>query len=157
MKRLIVCTLLGILITGGAAAQSLRGKTMYVAVKSAALKSSTGFFASTRGTLQMGDVVAVLQEKGKWVEVRSTARSSLSGWMASASLTAKRIVASGNSTSASAGELALAGKGFNQEVENAYKQNGALDYGPIDVMEAQSVPTEELYNFIVEGRLAGGE
>jgi hypothetical protein len=130
---------------------------MYVAVKSAALKSSTGFFASTRGTLQMGDVVAVLQEKGKWVEVRSTARSSLSGWMASASLTAKRIVASGNSTSASAGELALAGKGFNQEVENAYKQNGALDYGPIDVMEAQSVPTEELYNFIVEGRLAGGE
>jgi hypothetical protein len=127
---------------------------MYVAVKSAALKSSTWFFAGTRGTLQMGDTVTVLQENGKWAEVRSAA-GSLTGWIASASLTAKRVVASG-SASASAGELALAGKGFNQEVENAYKQNGALDYAPIDALEAQNVSVEDLYNFIVEGRLTGG-
>jgi uncharacterized protein YgiM (DUF1202 family) len=155
MKRWIILAILGIMAVSGAAGQSLRGKTMYVAVRSAALKSSTGFFASTRGTLQLGDTVTVLQDNGKWVEVRSTARS-LTGWMASASLTSKRVVASGG-TSASAGEVALAGKGFNQEVENSYKQNGALDYGPIDAMETQDVAADELYNFIVEGHLAGGE
>jgi uncharacterized protein YgiM (DUF1202 family) len=156
MKKWIILAMLGIMAVSGAAGQSLRGKTMYVAVRSAALKSSTGFFASTRGTLQMGDTVTVLQDNGKWVEVRSTSRS-LTGWMASASLTSKRVVASGGGTSASAGEVALAGKGLNQEVEDAYKQNGAVDYGPIDAMEAQNVAVDELYNFIVEGHLAGGE
>jgi uncharacterized SAM-binding protein YcdF (DUF218 family) len=156
MKRWLLFALLTMAVIGGAAAQSLRGKTMYVQVKSVAVKASTGFFAGTRGTLQLGDTVTVLQENGKWVEVRSTARSSLSGWMASSSLTTKRIVAS-SGTSASAGEIALAGKGFNQEVENAYKQNGALDYKDIDAMEAQTVPDNVLLNFITEGHLAGGE
>jgi SH3-like domain-containing protein len=150
MKRWLCFALLLMTIIGGAAAQSLRGKTMYVAIKSAALKSSTGFFASTRATLKLGDSVTVLQENGKWVEVRA---QSASGWIASSSLTSKRVIVSGG-TSASAGEIALAGKGFNQEVENAYKQSGTLNYDAIDAMEAQTTSVDTLKSFLEEGRLA---
>jgi SH3-like domain-containing protein len=153
MKKWIILGMLGIMALSGAAAQSLRGKTLYVAIKSAALKSSTGFFAGTRATLKLGDSVTVLQEKGKWVEVRAQAGS---GWIASSSLTSKRIIASG-ATSASAGEIALAGKGFNQEVENAYKQSGTLNYAAIDAIEAQTTPADVLQRFLEEGRLAMGD
>ena len=152
MKRYLLLLLL-VLTAAGLFAQSLKGKTVYVAVKSVALKSSTGFFASTRGTLDMGASATVLNENGKWVEIRS---SSVSGWVASSSVTTKKINPSGG-TSASASELALAGKGFSQEVENAYKQSGDLDYRPIDAMEAQTVDLAVLKRFLEEGHLAMGE
>jgi uncharacterized protein YraI len=153
MKRSAFFILLTLTVIGGISAQSLRGKTVYVAVKSVAVKSSTGFFAGTRGTLQMGASATVLQENGKWVEIRS---SSLTGWVASSSITTKRVTGSIVST-ASQREVAMAGKGFNQEVENAYKQNGELDYAAIDAIEAQTVSVDELKRFLEEGHLALGE
>jgi hypothetical protein len=156
MKKLLGIFFLVLLIAGTAAAQVSRGGTLYPATKSVDLKSSTGFFASSKGTLVYGDQVTVLQVSGKWVEVRSVSNSSLSGWTASSNFSAKRIVA-GTSSSASAKEIALAGKGFNEEVENAYKADGKLNYADVDVTEAQTVPAEELYNFLTEGRLLIGD
>jgi hypothetical protein len=140
-----------------AAAQVSRGGTLYAAAKSVSLKSSTGFFASTRGTLEYGAQVTVLQVNGKWVEVRSASNPSLSGWTASANLSAKRVVAIGNAGSASASEIGLAGKGFNQEVENAYKSNGTLNYADVDRTEAASVSQDELQKFLAAGHLSTGE
>ena len=156
MKRIIIMFCLCICVAAVSLAQAKKGGTMYVATKTLDLKSSTGFFASTKGTLQYGEQVTVLQISGKWAEVRSAASSSLSGWTATANLTAKRIVA-GASATASAQEVALAGKGFNQEVENAYKSGGKLNYEDVDKTEEVSVSLEELREFIVEGRLSLGE
>jgi hypothetical protein len=136
-------------------AQSLTGRTMYVTAKTIEIKKSTAFFADTLGTLSYGDPVSVLQENGKWVRIQSLKPPLIGGWVAAANLTTKRILA-GSSTSASANEIALAGKGFNQEVENAYKQNGALDYSAIDAMEAIQIPNRELFRFIQEGHLVRG-
>lgn len=152
MKRFIMLGCLSILGISGLAAQALRGSTMYVAVKSVPVKSSTDFFASERGTLVYGNQVTVLQEKGKWVEVRST-QPALSGWMSSTNLTAKRIVSSKGATSASASELALAGKGFSKEIEQEYKKEDDLDYTAVDEMETQSVPAQDLKQFLTEGHL----
>jgi hypothetical protein len=129
---------------------------MYVTAKTIEVKSSTAFFADILGALEYGAPVSVLQEYGKWVQIRSSEQPELSGWVAAASLTAKRIIP-GNSTSASANEIALAGKGFNQEVENAYRRNGALNYDAIDAMEAIRIPNRQLFAFLQEGRLARGE
>jgi hypothetical protein len=156
MKKIFCIFFFSLLIAGTAAAQVSRGGTLYAAAKSVALKSSTGFFASTRGTLVYGDQVTVLQVSGKWVEVRSASNSSLSGWTSSANFSAKRIVA-GNTSSASAQEIALAGKGFNEEVENAYKAGGKLNYTDVDKTETLTVPDEELYSFLTEGRLSLGD
>jgi uncharacterized protein YgiM (DUF1202 family) len=130
---------------------------MYVTIKNAELKSSTAFFAEIRGTLKYGDQVTVLNEYGKWLEVQSNTESSLRGWIASANLTTKRILSSSASSSASADELALAGKGFSQEVENSYRQNGNLNYAALDILEAENVSKQQLFTFLLEGRLARGE
>ena len=157
MKKIIFLCVLCSCIAFSAFAQIARGGTLYAAAKSVALKASTGFFARTIGTLAYGDQVTVLQVNGKWAEVRSAANSSLSGWTASANLSAKRVTAAGSSGSASASEIGLAGKGFNQEVENAYKSGGQFNYAGVDRTETISVPENDLQQFLINGRLSMGD
>jgi len=156
MKKMLMVLGLALFITCFAAAQASRGGTMYVATKTTALKTSTGFFARTNATLNYGDRVTVLQVNGKFAEVRSAANSSSSGWTPVANLSTRQIV-SGNTGSVSASEVALAGKGFNQEVENAYKTQGTYDYDDVDRVEQLSVSEDELKLFIEEGRLSMGD
>jgi hypothetical protein len=127
-----------------------------VSVKTVTLKSSTWFFASGRGNLGYGNEVSVLQVKGNWAEVRAAGNSSVSGWVPVSNLSAKRIVASGSS-GVTASEVALAGKGFNQEVENAYRAQGSLNYADIDRTEAIAVSQSDLLRFMRDGRLITGE
>ena len=157
MKKLIILLIIGLAAAGFAAAQVSKGGTLYVAVKTQSLKSSTGFFASNRGTLNYGDRVTVLQVSGKFVEVRSAVNSSLTGWAPSANLSAKQIV-SGNVAALSARETALAGKGFNQEVEDSYKKQGNnLNYADVDRVEAVTVSEANIRQFMEEGRLSMGD
>jgi hypothetical protein len=71
-------------------------------------------------------------------------------------LTAKRITVAGASSSASSNEIALAGKGFSQEVENAYRAEGKLNYTGVDRTETQGVSEQELQSFLAEGHLSMG-
>ncbi|MDR2551661.1 MAG: hypothetical protein LBD31_00625 [Treponema sp.] len=151
--RLLILSVLLCLGAAGLFAQRA-GDTMYVNVRSAALKSSTGFFASTAGTVRYGDQVRVLAVKGKWAQVRSGGSS---GWIASASLTTKPITVQGNTANASAREVALAGKGFSQDVENEYRKGGGINYNAVDSMEKLSIAGEDLLVFVEEGHLLGGE
>ena len=98
MRKCFIVLCLFLLITGFASAQVAAGGTLYVSVKQVALKSSTGFFASTRGTLNYGDRVTVVRVNGRFVEVRSAANSSVTGWTASANLSARQVVAGNTST-----------------------------------------------------------
>jgi hypothetical protein len=80
-------------------------------------------------------------------------------------LSEKRIVlkAGGKEAevAASGGELALAGKGFNADVEAEFKkQHKEIDFSWVDRMQAMKVPQEKIGTFLREGRLApaqGGE
>jgi len=156
MKKMFVLFTLILLVSGAVFAQQIsRGGTAWISSKTADLKSSTGFFASKRGTLQLGAQVTVLNISGNKAEVRSAANSSLSGWTAVSNLSARRIVSAGSSVTVS--EVAMAGKGFNQEVEDAYKTGGALNYADVDKTEAITVPIDDLYLFVTEGRLNTGE
>jgi hypothetical protein len=157
MRRYFFFLIFALWAAAGGAAQSLQGKTMYVSTKTAPVKTSTGFFAGTRGTLRYGDQVTVLRDQGAWVEVRTVSRTPINGWMKSAGLTTRRITAGSGSTSASASELALAGKGFNEDVERSYQDSSGLDYSLIDQMESQVVSEDELYTFLMEGHLVTGE
>ena len=97
----------------------------------------------------------MLQVNGNNAEVRSATNSSLSGWTPVSNLSARQIVSSGSSASAS--EVALAGKGFNQEVENAYKTSGNLNYADVYRTESILVSQNDLYLFVVDGHLITGE
>jgi hypothetical protein len=155
MKKLCVLLALTMLVSGALFAQVKKGGTAWVSAKTAELKSSTGFFASVKGNLGLGAEVTVLEINGNWAEVRSAANTSLNGWTAMSNLSSRKIVSSG--TSASASEVALAGKGFSQEVENAYKVEGDLNYADVDKTEAITVSKDDLYKFVTEGHLSTGE
>lgn len=137
-----------------AAAAQVSDGTMYVAVKKADIKASTGFFAPVRGTLDMGTQVTVVQARDKWTEIRS-ANPALAGWIASAALTGRRTISSGYTPRA--GEVAMAGKGFSGEIEQLYREGETIDYSPVDAMESFEVPARELYAFLAEGHLTTGE
>ncbi|MDR1838979.1 MAG: hypothetical protein LBQ93_05265 [Treponema sp.] len=156
MKKFVIAFCLTLCITGFAAAQLSRGGTLYVAVKAVSLKSSTGFFANNRGTLNYGDRVTVLQIDGRFAEVRSAANASLSGWTPTANLSARQIV-SGNTATVTARETAMAGKGFNQEVEDSYKRQGNLNYTDVNRVEAITISETNFKRFLEEGHLSMGD
>ena len=155
MKRIAILILLCVFGTFYSFAQA-KGSTMYATVKNLELKASAGNFAAAKGKLEYGEQVTVLQVSGSWVEVRSTANSSVSGWTPSSNLTSRRIVA-GNTATTSAREAALAGKGFNQEVEDSYKTDSKVNYAEVDNVEKTQVSDAELQSFITEGRLTPGK
>jgi len=162
MRKIAVVFCLCVCVAAVLPAQAIKGGTMYITAKSVEIKSDTGFFSSVRGTLQYGAAVTILQIDGKWAEVRSTANSSVTGWTPVANLSAKRIVAGSGGASggggATASEVALAGKGFNQEIENAYKAGGKLNYAAVDEIEKKNVVTKPvLQAFIKEGHLSQGD
>jgi len=156
MKKFLICFSLILLVAGFAAAQVSRGGTLYVAIKTVDLKSGTGFFASNRGSLNYGAQVTVLQVSGKFVEVRSVATPSLTGWTASANMSTRQVVA-GTTGTASTREVAMAGKGFNQEVENSFRAQQNLNYDDVDRVEAITIDLNALRRFLEEGRLSLGD
>ena len=152
MKRKLIVFCLIFFVTGFATAQIGPGRTLYVSVKTVQLKSSTGSRAGNVATLNYGDQVTVISTEGKFVEVRSDGNPSLTGWTASENFSTRKIIA-GNTTSVTPGEVALAGKGFNQEVENTYKAQGELNYTDVDKVETIMADEADILRFIEEGRL----
>jgi esterase/lipase superfamily enzyme len=156
MKKYLIVGCLVFFIAGFAAAQIGPGRTLYVSVKTVDLKSSSGLIANTVTTLNYGDEVTVKQVNGKFVEVRSVKDPSLSGWTASANFSTKKII-SGNTSTMSAKEVALAGKGFNQDVENSYSTQGQINFSDVDKIETITIDDSTLTRFIEEGHLSTGK
>ena len=157
MKKLVSLLVIFLAVAGMAIAQARPGGTMYVATRTLDLKSGTGFLASNTGSLNYGDRVTVVRADGRFVEVRSAENPSVIGWVASANLSARPVI-SGDTATVSARETAMAGKGFNQEVETSYReQNRNLNYPDVDRVEGISVTEAELRRFLEEGRLRMGE
>jgi len=141
------------LCVGGLAFSQANRNARYVAVQTVTLKDSAGFFAKDLGELSLGDAVTLIQDNGKWSQVQA---GNLTGWVASSSLSARRVIASNSALNATGGELALAGKGFSPDMEMEYQKNG-LDYSMVDSMEQITVSANELLRFITDGRLIRGE
>jgi uncharacterized protein YgiM (DUF1202 family) len=157
LKRAMLLLGMALVLTGAVTAQIRVGQTVYVTAKSLPLKSGTGFFARTVGTLAYGDSVTVLQVNGRWAQVEYRGRATISGWTAQTNLTTKRIVATGGTGSASSREVAMAGKGFTEEVENVYRETSNADFDAVDLVEAIRVSDEDMLGFISEGRLSMGD
>lgn len=157
MKKRILLLLVAFCSISVFAASFKSGDTVYVSAKSVQLKSSEGSFASNSGLAVYGDSGKVLAVSGKKVKIQLSTGSKSTGWIASGSVTKKKINTS-SKTTASAKELALAGKGWSEEAENAYKaSNKKLDFKVIDAIEAIIINDAELLKFIQEGHLNQGD
>jgi len=103
-----------------------------------------------------GARLTILEERGAW---KRAAYGNHRGWVHASSLTTKRIVLTAGKTSPAGtvgqDEIALAGKGFNQEVENRYRTSDKnLDYTWINRMETFNVTPEQIETFLREGKLS---
>jgi hypothetical protein len=136
-------------------------KTMTIQVREAQLRATPSHLGRITAKAPYGTRVHVMEERGDWKRVSTEAGKSL-GWLHATALTTKRIALktgqTGTAASVSRDEIALAGKGFSEEVEAEYrKANRRLDYTWIDRMEAQSVTSEQIQRFIASGNLQGGQ
>ena len=137
-------------------------KTMSVQVKEGQLRSTPSFLGTIVAKLSYGDKVEIMQDQGSWKKV--AVRGGVQGWIHVSALTTKNIVlkaGAGNvQTSATSGEIALAGKGFSEEIEKQYKKlNRNLDYAWVDRMERFQVTPEQMQAFLNQGHVvppAGG-
>ena len=130
--------------------------SMSVQVRQGAVRERPSFLAGIVTELPYGTRVEVTGTRGVWYSVETYSGSG--GWMHKSALTRKKVTmrASGTfvDTAASRDELALAGKGFSNEVEAEFRaRNRNLDFTWIDRMEKISVPPSEVSRFVKEGGL----
>ena len=136
-------------------------KMMSVQVKRGEVRATPYFLGKIVATLSYGDRVEVLGSKESWFHVSPQGKG-VTGWMHASALSEKRIVlkAGGKDAqvAASSGELALAGKGFNADVEAAFKAgNRDIDFTWIDRMQNMNVPPGRILAFVQEGKLIPAE
>ena len=129
---------------------------MSVQVQNAQLRADASFLAKMTGQVAYGARVTVLQARGDWRQVQ--AAGGPTGWLHQSALTKKVISmkagAQDVATAASGDELALAGKGFNSDVEAVFKnKNKDIDFTWIDRMEKIKVSMEEITRFLNDGQV----
>lgn len=129
---------------------------MSVQVKNSQLRTAPSFLGSPTASVSYGEQVQVLQEQGDWAEVSGAAGKK--GWIHQSALSQKKIVlnASGKDAevAASGDELALAGKGFNADIEAKFRAGHRdVDFVWVDKMEAMNVTPAEMVVFLKDGGL----
>lgn len=129
---------------------------MSVQVQNAQLRADASFLGKLTGTVPYGTRVTVLQARGDWRQVQ--APGGAGGWLHQSALTKKVIAmkagAQDVAQTASGDELALAGKGFNSDVEADFKsKNKDIDFTWIDRMEKFKVSMDEITRFLNEGQV----
>ncbi|MBC8424349.1 SH3 domain-containing protein [bacterium] len=132
-----------------------------VQVREGQLRERPTFLGKVVATVEYGDRMEVVSTRGGWTKVRGDGAE---GWIHTSALTEKRVVLESGGrdvdTGASGEELALAGKGFNDEVEGEFRDgNPDVDYDWVDRMEEMVVSAEDAAEFLEYGDVepAGGE
>ena len=149
MKFLVVCIFI-LLVT------VLIAETLMVKVQTTHLREEPKFYASTVAVLNAGEVVEKISAASGWYQVR-TAKGTV-GWLHSSAVqTGKFDLAAMDrplTTKATADEIALAGKGFNEQIEESYRaKHSEANFAAVDRMLKIQVSQNELLKFLKEGGL----
>ena len=131
-------------------------ETLVVKVKTTNLRKEPVFYASTVAVLKAGDSVEKLSSQGGWYKVRTP--QGMEGWLHSSAVQTKKFSLSAMDKSvkpgATAEEVALAGKGFNKQVEGKYKANNpGISFAKVDQMLKLKVSSAQLKDFLKKGKL----
>ncbi len=152
MKIRVLAVLLA--ITAGVA---LAGP-MSVQVRNAKVRATPSQLGKTVATVDYGAVVEAGAAQNGWCPV--TMPDGTTGWLHESALTRKRIAMSAGTSDAATGvssdEVALAGKGFNEQVEAKMRADGKLDYTWVDRMSQFQVTPDQITSFRAQGNLLGG-
>ncbi len=134
---------------------SLYAQTLTVITKQNAIRESCRFFSPIKETVVYNDVLEVTSQQGEWYLVKF---NGIQGCIHKSAVEKKSVsltnLGSSGGQSASGDEVALAGKGFNPQVESEYKsENPSLNFNAVDEVEKYKVTETKLLNFIQKGKL----
>ena len=152
-KLFILLIVAGLTLPVFAASKS---KAKYVTLDPAPLKAKPASAAKKVGTVEYASSVIILKEEKGWYYVQLSNDSSVEGWIPASALTDKKIKDKKSATSASADEIALAGKGFNSTIEAVYADQFEVSFEIVDYIETLGVDTEEAVEFARQGQLNDG-
>lgn len=135
---------------------AVQASTMRVHVQSGQVRSTPSFLGAVVATVGYGQSVEVLSAKSPWHQVKTP--DGRTGWMHESALTEKRVsMQSGGAVrpGASGDEMALAGKGFNRDVEAQYRAaHREADFTWVDRMGSMKASSAEIERFVKDGGLA---
>ena len=133
--------------------------SMSVQVQQSKVRATPSQLGSVVGTVQYGEVINVGELQRGWYSV--TTRDGKKGWLHESALSNKPVIMRAGTTDAATGvssdEVALAGKGFNEQVEDKLRADGTLDFIWVDRMMAFNVDPEQILTFRIQGHLPGGD
>ncbi len=129
--------------------------TVRVVTRENAVREQCRFFAPVKVKVSYGDALEVLSEDGDWFMVKFEEQE---GCIHQSAVTEKRLKRkkTGTATAGTATEeeVALAGKGFNPQVEKRYREEHPdAEFATVDYIEGIDVPEEALLEFIESGGL----
>jgi hypothetical protein len=130
-------------------------QNMSIHVREAVVRSTPNYMGGASGKVFYGDKVTVLSEDGNWVKIASP-----SGYLPKSVVTKKSVPKNPDQKYAGGSfkhdEVALAGKGFNPQVEAEHKKGNtslASAYLQVDRIEGFDVSDAELKAFQTAGEL----
>ncbi len=134
----------------------LLAETLVVKIQTTNLRKEPKFYGQTTVVLKAGETLEKLTVQGGWIQVRTSAGQV--GWIHSSAVETPKfnLLASnkGLKTQASAGEVALASKGFNKQVEESYRaKHGEISYVWVDRMIKLKIPPSQMETFLKRGKL----
>lgn len=149
MRRLLI-SVVALLVPVTAWSTSLN-----VQVEEGQVRNKPSFLGEIVDKVVYGESVEVVKEQGPWRMVNTPRKPG--GWIhqSAVSESSVELVPGGNVNEGASGkEIALAGKGFNADVENAYKaEHQQMSFAWVDNMEKFTVKNADIEQFIKQGGL----
>jgi hypothetical protein len=133
----------------------VHASTLRVVTKENAIREYCKFFSPVKLKVRYNDRLDAISKEGDWFRVRF---KGIKGCIHKTAVEEKTFTFSGilgsRTQAASSDEVALAGKGFNPEVENSFKSKyPELNFQTIDMIEKYKIPEDKLLRFIKSGGL----
>ncbi len=149
MKTTLIFILLSVSLCTYVAAETVK-----VSTRENSVRSECRFFAPVKLKVALGDSLDVSGRIGDWLQVSA---KGVSGCIHKSAVEDRNFATSGRGASTggtSSEEVALAGKGFNPQVEAGYrKSNKNLNYNAVDEIGRIQVSEKSLESFVLQGGL----
>jgi Bacterial SH3 domain len=148
-KTWVILLALCLISSVGAAA------TVKVITQEAMIRTDKRFFSPALVRAPFGAALQELGREGDWFRVNYQGKE---GWIHKSAVQEQKFqlssLAGGQAEEASRDEVALAGKGFNPEVEKAFRdKNPKMRYDLVNQVQAYRVEEQKLQAFIQAGHL----
>ncbi len=133
-------------------------QSLQVQVREGQLRQTASYLGKVVAPVRYGQQATVLERQGEWARVTVDGRE---GWIHQSALTEKRISMQAGqnaaAATASSAEVAVAGKGFNKQVEEKYRAaHPQAGYAWMDRMETMQASPAEIQQFLINGGLTAG-